>query len=119
MNEFADFDIRRWLRDGLLERIAHRERSFTRKRRSGLTRASVALSLIASVGMLEYQAPACASQVQSQWPTAVQGLSQQAAPRDLSLVPGRPEQYWSELVQRISQWDDVKESDPVDVPPLL
>jgi hypothetical protein len=119
MIEFEDFDIRRWLRDGLLERITHRERLFERKQRSGLTRASVALSLIASVGMLEYEAPACASQVQSQWPTTVQGLSQRAVPPDLSLVPGRPEQYWSELTQRISQWDDVKESESVDVPPLL
>jgi hypothetical protein len=119
MIEFKDFDIRQWLRDGLMERVTHRERSFDRKQRSGLTRASIALSLIASIGMLEYAAPACASQVQSRWPAEARGLSQQAASPDLSLVPGRPEQYWSALTQRISQWDDVEESESVDVPPLL
>jgi hypothetical protein len=119
MSEFEDFDIRRWLRDGLLQHIPTRERLFERTRRSGLTRASIVLSLVASVGALQYATPSCASQVQSQWPGFASTLSQRAAPPDLSLVPGRPEQYWSELTKTISRWGNVEESEPVDVPPLL
>jgi hypothetical protein len=119
MIEFENFDIRLWLRDGLLQHGTPRERSFEFKRRTGLTRAIIALSLIAAVGALEYAAPACASQVQSQWPGSTAGPSQRAAPLDLSLVPGRPEQYWSELTKSIFGWRDAEESEPVDAPPLL
>lgn len=119
MNEFASFDIRQWLRDGLMARAAPAKRSFAHKRRTGQA-ASMALSLITVMGALAYANPSCSSQVQSQWPGTVQRLSQRASPPDLSLVPGRPEQYWSSLTKEISGWGDVAESEAtVDVPPLL
>ena len=120
MNEFASFDLRQWLRDGLIVRPAAAKRSFGRKRRTGQVAAGIALSLITAMGALAYSSPSYASQVQSLWPERVQGLSQRASPPDLSLVPGHPEQYWSNLTKEISGWEDVPESEAtVDVPPLL
>lgn len=117
MSEFEDFDIGQWLRKGLFVNAVTRVRSFTRKRRSGTTSACIAFSLIAAVSTLAYSASASASQVQKLW--ADSRLANTGVPPDLALVPGRPEVFWSALTSKIATWQDVEESQAVDVPPLL
>lgn len=119
MEDFQDLDIGSWqLRSGLMSYAAMRVRNFARKPRKTAVRASITLSLLASVSTLAVASSTSLSQVQEKWPVA--GLSQPAPLRDLSLVPGSPETYWRALMSEIDTWRGIEEPGTIDdVPPLL
>jgi hypothetical protein len=115
---FQDFDIGQWQRSsGLMTYSSGRPRNLIRKQRTRTTRASIAVSLLAAVTTLAIAAPISLSQVQEKWATAPS--LRPTTPRDPSLVPGRPEVYWGALMRDIASWEDVDETGPLDVPPLV
>ena len=111
MTDFESFDIRAWIKDGLLLGSINNSK-LPKKRMSGKA-VIVALSLVAAFASTS--AVALTVQPASQTPTVIE---KQRSGADISSI-GNPEVYWDTLIQDLASWKEVPASKWDDLEPIL